>query len=188
MDRLHHVSDVDGIRVFEPRAPLRHPDAPARVWLIDREHLPLYLLPRECPRVAVFPVSGTSEADRAGFGRDCALRMMILIDRTWEEAWRTGSLVRYDFKLGPPALATGDHGVWVSESSMSPIGEVRLDDLPAEARRAGVEVRVVDDLVAEADRLWPESNEAPPISLHVSMMRMSNLPGWTRGKGRPTGT
>ena len=54
MPRLFHVSERPGIARFEPRLP---PTANAAVrtpvvWVVDEAHLPNYLVPRECPRVA----------------------------------------------------------------------------------------------------------------------------------------
>ena len=69
---LYHFSDDPGIAVFEPR-PLRV--AVDRgfdrdwlngrlVWATDEAHSLLYLFPRECPRVVIWPTSFTSQTDR----------------------------------------------------------------------------------------------------------------------------
>ena len=61
--RLFHFSDDPAIARFEPRAVLvPSPRAPGRewlngplVWAIDEPHQPMYLFPRDCPRILLWP-------------------------------------------------------------------------------------------------------------------------------------
>ena len=47
--RLFHVSEESGIRVFEPRIPLRKDldQTVGLVWAIDEKRLPNFLTPRD---------------------------------------------------------------------------------------------------------------------------------------------
>ena len=55
--RLFHVSEQPDIQVFQPRIPTRKEldQTTGLVWAMDEAHLPNYLTPRECPRVAYHP-------------------------------------------------------------------------------------------------------------------------------------
>jgi len=79
--RLYHVSEEDGITVFKPRLPPSD-DSGVRgevVWAIDEEHLPNYLLPRDCPRVT-FGVSAQTTVEDRGvyFGGSIGHRVVAI--------------------------------------------------------------------------------------------------------------
>lgn len=67
--RLFHVSEESGIRVFEPRIPLRKvlDQTVGLVWAIDEKRLPNLLTPRNCPRVTYHVGENTTEEDRKRF-------------------------------------------------------------------------------------------------------------------------
>ena len=82
--RLFHFSDDPDIAQFEPR-PVRVPvERPAGrewlngplVWAIDDWHQPLYLFPRECPRILLWPTSRTTKQDRLRWMGDISARMV----------------------------------------------------------------------------------------------------------------
>ncbi|MFN3963751.1 MAG: DUF6886 family protein, partial [Fimbriimonadaceae bacterium] len=58
----YHYSENDAIEVFHPRAPLRHPDTPPRVYSIDAAHRALYFFPRDCSRLGVWCTPHTNAA------------------------------------------------------------------------------------------------------------------------------
>src|SRR5580692_5650473 len=71
--RLFHFSDDPAIAVFTPR-PVRVPAerGPGRewlngplVWAIDEPRQPMYLFPRDCPRILLWLTPQTTEADKA---------------------------------------------------------------------------------------------------------------------------
>lgn len=187
MARVYHFSDEGGIEVFVPRAPLAHPDAGAFVYAIDEWHSPFYFFPRECPRIGIWPVEGTLATDLRWFEAETDKRLLLMIDRGWEELWRGCRLFRYSFDQ-KGFLDTGDHGCWVSPETQVPLGIEELWNLPQLCDEAGVEVRVVEDLVGFGVE-WAEVLRGGSAcfrgSLHVSMTRMRNLTGWPLGAGRP---
>ena len=67
--RLFHVSEEADIRRFEPRRPTRVDLDPETglVWAIDEKHLPNFLAPRDCPRVAYSVREDTTPEDRERF-------------------------------------------------------------------------------------------------------------------------
>lgn len=74
--RLFHVSETSGLLEFVPR-PV--------VWAIDEEHLPHYLLPRDCPRVAFLAPTG---------------ERIVAVEEAWRDRIQKSSIFVYEM---PPA-------------------------------------------------------------------------------------
>jgi hypothetical protein len=166
--RLFHFSDRDDISVFVPRAPLRHPDGEPLVYAIDEPHSPLYHFPRNCPRIAAWALDRGVSAAR------------ILIDSRFEAAWRTESLVRYEFDSAP-FIDCHDHGVWICRETVAPIRHETFRDLPALS--SGVEV--VPSLAEASKEFYDPMARQFKEGWHVSMIRMSLLPDWDDETGLP---
>lgn len=130
----------------------------------------MYLFPRECPRILVWPVEGTSAPDRERwFGRS-ASKVIAHIEWAWLERIREARLYRYEF---PAARfeSLDDAGMWVSRATVAPLACEQLTDLPGELVKAGVELRVMESLAPLAS-LWQET------TMHVSGIRLRNARGW----------
>ncbi len=174
----YHYSENDAIEVFHPRAPLRHPDSPPRVYSIDTVHRALYFFPRDCARVGVWCTPHTDPADQAPFAAHTARRMLILVDGSQAELWHQGQIYEYTFEGDEVWQDTGDHGCWVSEVSQTPTAGRWIANLPHALTEEGVEVQIVPDLLAAAEAWRAHS------TLHVSAIRLSTLGG---PKGTPVG-
>lgn len=172
MLRLFHFSDRDDLDVFVPRAPLRHPDAEPLVYAIDEPHSPLYLFPRDCPRIGVWP-----EGDPRS--------MRLLIDRRCEAAWRGQSLFRYEFDPRDGFVDCHDHGVWIAHETVRPVGKTVLRSLPREIAGHGLSVEIVASLAQASREFFDPIERRFTTSLHVSMIRMSLLPDWDGEAGTP---
>jgi len=176
--RLFHFSDDPAIGVFTPR-PVRIPSArpPGRdwlngplVWAIDAWHQPMYLFPRDCPRVLLWPTPDTTPEDREQWwaGRSC--RILAHIEWTWFDRLCAETLYRYELPVDP-FESLDDAGMWVSRTPVTPLHIETLTDLPAALRAEGVELRVMENLAP--------LRELPRTSLHTSSIRMRNAqPGW----------
>lgn len=174
--RLFHFSDDAGIARFEPR-PVRIPTQrpPGRewlngslVWAIDEEHSALYLFPRECPRILIWPTAATTPEDRDFWFGDSAARMIAFLERSRLDEWAQASIFRYELpRAGFVDLE--DAGMWVSRAIVSPLRIDELTDLPGELRAANVELRLVDS--------FPEVAGAFVSSLHASGVRLRNARG-----------
>ena len=182
MTDLYHFSEEPGIECFVPR-PVAVPSERAvgeewlnapLVWAIDAWHSAMYLFPRECPRILLWPVSSTSESDRERWFGLTSARMIAYIEWAWLGRLRDAQLYRYQL---PSAsfVDLNDAGMWVSQHAVMPDAVARLDNLPAELAAAGVELRVTRSLLPLRD-LWETT------SLHVSGIRLRNAEGW----GRPS--
>lgn len=175
--RLFHFSDDPDIAVFEPR-PVKVPSVrqPGRewlngplVWAIDEQRQPMYLFPRECPRILLWPTADTSETDLARWWGARASRAIAHIEWAWFDAFCTTRPVRYEL----PAEAfesLDDAGMWVARSPVRPIGREMIEHLPTALRDNDVELRVMQDL-SPLKGVWS-------TTLHASGIRLRNASNW----------
>lgn len=177
--RLFHFSDDPAIARFEPR-PVRTPSArrPGQAWLngplvwaIDEDHQRLYLFPRECPRIVVWPRPDSTQADTDRWlgGLQPGMQAMAFIESTWADQVHTGHLYRYELPPGP-FESLEDAGMCVSRQAVAPVAQELLADLPAALRANQTELRVVDSLVPLRP-VWDST-------LHASGIRLRNAADW----------
>ncbi len=175
---LFHFSDDPDIQAFQPRPVLVPSTRPAGrewlngplVWAIDDWHQPMYLFPRECPRILTWPTPTTSQADLERWWSPPPGRIVAHIERDWVERLSTGVLYRYEL----PADAfesLDDAGMWVARTTVEPIAMQTLTDLPGALRDADVDLRVLDDLTPLRP-LWSGT-------MHASGIRLRNARNWT---------
>lgn len=169
--RLFHFSEDPAIRRFDPR-PVARPSVrpPGRewlngplVWAIDSEHQPMYLFPRDCPRVLVWPTARTSAQDLSRWREETSSRMLAFVETAWLPRLNCTPLYRYEFAPGD-FESLDDAGMWVSRAAVSPLAVEPISDLPARLRDADVELRPVhlfSPLAAYLD-----------TTFHVSAIRM----------------
>ncbi|WP_244479724.1 DUF6886 family protein [Methylobacterium sp. Leaf111] len=181
---LFHFSEDPAIRLFVPR-PVRVPidRGPDRAWLngplvwaIDAAHSLLYLFPRDCPRIVIWPTAETSPQDRRTWFGDVAGRAVAYVEEAWMDRIRSGTLHRY----GMPSEAfepAGDPGTWVSRRAVIPDSRDSLPDLPAAMAMAGLELRMLPRLTPLA-QIWRSS-------LHASGIRLRNAQDWVTPEGGP---
>ncbi len=177
MPRLFHFSDDPGIERFTPR-PVRIPaerkagmewlNGPL-VWAIDEDWQPLYLFPRDCPRILLRPMPHTTAEDLARWFPPGAGRWIAHVEAAWLDRLSGGRIHRYEL----PADAfesLDDAGMWVARSAVTPLSMETLDDLPAALVAQKVELRVMASLVP-LKGVWS-------TSLHASGIRLRNAQGW----------
>jgi hypothetical protein len=175
--RLFHFSNDPAIPVFEPR-PVRvpAPRPPALewlngplVWAIDEEHEPMYLFPRECPRILMWATPKTTKEDLSRWLGDSSRRMVAHVERAWLDRLKTGIAHRYEM---PPSCFEDlkDAGMWVSRVRVEPLGLETLHDLPSELQARNVELKIMETL-APLKAAWN-------TSLHVSGVRLRNAQAW----------
>jgi hypothetical protein len=139
------------------------------VWAIDEWHQPLYLFPRECPRILLWPVAATTPEDRAGWFGSSPARMIAHIEREWLGRLEQDNIYRYEL----PAEAfepLDDAGMHVSREAVEPLGMELVDDLPGALGATNVELRVLDSLAP--------LRAAFPTTLHASGIRLRNSGTW----------
>ncbi len=120
--RLFHFSDDPKIVRFEPRpvrTPARRPlgrewlNGPL-VWAIDEAHRALYLFPRECPRILIWPTATTTREDRELWFAGSAARMIAFVERSRLDELAGASIFRYELPR-VEFVALEDAGMWVSQ-------------------------------------------------------------------------
>lgn len=175
--QLFHFSDDPAITLFEPR-PVRVPPTrpPGRewlngplVWATDEPHAILYLFPRECPRVVVWPTPHMTAEDRARWMEPTPAHAVAYVEAAWMGRLRSTMIHCYGL---PPASFenTGDTGMWVSRTAICPMSVEALDALDARLSAAGVELRALDRL-SPLKPVWSST-------LHANGIRLRNAAGW----------
>lgn len=177
MPRLFHFSDDESIDVFVPR-PVTVPSkrAPGMewlngplVWAIDEWHQPMYLFPRDCPRILLWPTDSTREEDVTDYFGGSNARMAAYIEEAWLPRLKTETLHRYEFPQDS-FQSLGDAGMWVSRDSVRPVRRTVVRNLPRALESNDVELRAVDSLGSLRD-VWK-------TSLHASGIRLRHAAAW----------
>ena len=169
---LYHFSENPDIEVFEPRPGRAIDGWPAGeqlVWAIDELHAPMYLSPRDCPRVILWALRGSSPDDvERWIGSQAS--MVAYVEERWLAAMRSCELYRYRFEPGA-FESIRDHGTHVTTSAVTPIDVEPVGDLEAALAAANVELRPQETLQPVAEAWF--------TSLHYSGIRMRNARDWT---------
>jgi hypothetical protein len=175
--RLFHFSDDPLIHRFEPR-PVRVPSIRPTgrewlngplVWAIDEPRQPMYLFPRDCPRILLWPTPATTALDKDAWWDGSAARMLAFVEEGWRARLSEAAIWRYE--LPPePFEDLKDAGMWVSRSAVVPLSVTRIDNLPAALEAENVELRVLPDLTP-LKGVWN-------TTLHASGIRLRNAVRW----------
>ena len=175
--RLFHFSDDPGIDRFEPRPVLvPSPRPPGRdwlngplVWAIEGRRQAMYLFPRECPRILLWPTEATTDEDRDRFWQGGSWAMIAYVEEAWLEAIAGATLYRYD--LPPETFETlDDGGMWIARATVTPLGMEAIGDLHAALAEQAVALRPLPSLAPLRD-VWS-------TSLHASGIRLRNAKDW----------
>jgi hypothetical protein len=172
MLRLFHVSEEPGITLFEPR-PVPSPDAGITgdaVWAIDEEHLPNYLLPRDCPRVTYTLRAATSAEDRRRFFDPSRARRIIVLEEAWRHRLAGSDIYLYEMPAPPFAPVDASAGYYIARHAVKPISSQKIADPLAEIAARKCEVRWSENL-----RLLHE--EIRKSTLDFSTIRLRNAAG-----------
>jgi hypothetical protein len=182
--RLFHFSEDPGITLFVPR-PVRTPvdrgdgrewlNGPL-VWAIDEAHDILYLFPRECPRILIWPTARTTAEDRRQWFGDSRRRAIAFIEERWFPRLRAAIVHRYELP-NDSFEDLGDVGMWVSRWPVRPLRAEALRSLPHALEARNVELRRLATLTS-LRTIWS-------TTLHASGIRLRNAEGWGGAPGWP---
>ena len=167
--RLFHVSEEPDIQLFIPRLPQRKDLEPSvgLVWAIDEAHLPNFLTPRDCPRVAYHISKNTTEQDKNHFFSSTGVSHAVVIEHQWLQALRSTTLYLYEFDTEAFTLLDNTAGYYVSQVTQYPKAKFVLADLLSELAARNVEIRVTDNL-------WDIADAVKQSTLNWSLCRMAN--------------
>jgi hypothetical protein len=164
---LYHFSEEGNIQIFHPRKHPSYPERPAMVWAIDKDRSPLYYFPRDCPRIAYWPTSDTTERDRDYYFQATAAQKIIAIEGDWLLRLQTTQLYRYTFLPDHFKMMDEGAGYFVSYETETPLSIEPAGNLLQALIQEEVEIRIVPSL-------QPLYEQLPKTSLHFSMIRMRN--------------
>jgi hypothetical protein len=162
---LFHVSERAGIDVFVPRPHLQFPNG--AVWAIDDAHLHTYLLPRDCPRIAIMPKADTTDEDRLRFMGSTTAPAVLAIESAWLAQAMQQRIFVYALMAATFTLEDMIAGHYISREAVMPI-DMRVIDQPLlEMVKRNVELRVMPSL-------WELREAIVGSTLHFSITRMRN--------------
>ncbi len=166
--RLFHVSEESGITLFEPRIPTRSDmdKSEGLVWAVDELHLPIFLTPRDCPRVTYHIGQNTLADDIKEYFTSQTATYTVVIEHKWFEIMRTTSLYLYEFDLNDFQLQDSIAGYYIAKTPQKPISVFKITNLFAELFDRNVELRIVDNLCKISD-------EIKQTTLNWSLCRMA---------------
>ena len=167
--RLFHISDRPGIKRFEP-TPAPHPGAGVKgpgVWAIDHEHLPNYLLPRDCPRVTFCAGKETDPADLERFMGWTTAGRIIAVEARWLPAIREERLWQYEFDPEGFSPLDDQAGYYISREPMIPIAESEIGDMLGALLEHNVALWIMPSL-------WKLREAVIHSTLSFSIIRMRN--------------
>jgi hypothetical protein len=167
--RLFHVSEAPDITVFNPRK-VPSPDTGVTgeaVWAIDEDHLPNYLVPRDCPRITFRAGPRTTAHDIAGFFDNTDARRMIVMKQAWLSRFNGTTLYVYEMPAAPFELADINAGYYISRHAIIPLSVKEVREPASEIMQRGYEVRYVPDL-------WAMRDSVVKSTLDYSIIRMRN--------------
>jgi hypothetical protein len=131
------------------------------VWAVDEEHLPNYLLPRECPRVCWATAPQLPALLAAPSGR------VIAVEHGWVPAVQAAQLYVHELDPSRFTLLDAVAGYWVSETEAT----VRRVELIEDCLRALAEHDVELRMTAS---LWPYIDAVVEAGGEFSVIRSRN--------------
>ncbi len=174
--RLFHISEEADITHFAPRpspsnnAPLERP----AVWAISEETVWMYMLPRNCPRVAYRYNSEASDADITTFLHGDRSRRVLALEAGWFERCCITTLYCYEFSEQDFSLYDQHALYYVAYTDIKPIA-ISIIAHPLQALlQYGVDVHVLPEL-------WNLRELIVQTSLSWSIIRMRNAAAPARG-------
>lgn len=167
--RLFHVSEEPDISIFHPRIPNRCDldQSVGLVWAIDEARLPNFLTPRDCPRVAYYASTQTTDEDRKRFFSLDSVFHAVIIEKRWLQTMSDTTLYLYEFQTEDFVLQDSNAGYYVAKTAQIPKAKHVLTDLVSELNNRGVELYTVD-------HLWDIAEAVKKSSLCWSLCRMRN--------------
>jgi len=165
MPHLLHFSEDPNIKVFTPHVPASSPNNPPLVWAVDESHAPGFWFPRQAPRACCWtirkPVSPIAR-ELLGIGT-----RMHAMEKVWLDRMRACRMYVYRFDPTPFGMQNTEAGYYSSRETIAPLSVEPAGDLLELHARAGIELRVVENL-------WPTIDAILASGLEFSIIRKMN--------------
>ncbi|WNB91898.1 DUF6886 family protein [Bacillus sp. NEB1478] len=164
---LYHFSEEHNIEIFQPRKHLSFPDRQPMVWAIDKDRSPLYLLPRDCPRIGFWATLDTTQSDREKYLHMASSEKIIVVEGRWIDRIQNTKLYKYSLNDARFAMMDEGAGYFISYETEIPLKIEEVGSLLDALVEENVELRIVPSL-------QPLYEQLPQSTLHFSMIRMRN--------------
>ena len=182
-DVVFHFSEEPGIERFDPRPPPitnLDPNRPhgEMVWAVDRERIPNYLVPRDCPRVTFYVRERTTAEDAARLMLGTSAKRVVAIETGWLQRLRDCRLYRYDLPGATFEPTDNGAGHYISRVGVTPLRVLPIPDLLAELTSHDVELRVMPSL-------WKLRDAVIASTIQFSIIRWRNAQPRPASDGSP---
>lgn len=177
--RLFHFSEKGNIDQFIPRSVLQPTPRThgsewlnePLVWAVAEERQYLYLFPRDCPRIVLWPTAATTSEDRKKWfdGVPDDTVAIAYIEDKWLASFERTAVFRYEMPADT-FLDIKDAGMHVSRSVVVPTSVTRISNLRVALCESRTQLKVVPSL-ARFKPAWEST-------LHVSGIRLQNASSW----------
>lgn len=137
------------------------------VWAVADSHVVSYLVPRDCPRIAIRQSVTTTPADVERFMGSTSSQTIVFIERAWLRQVEDTPLWLYALPAKPFELVDANAGYFVSRQTVLPLAAHCIASPFAELTARGAELRAID-------RLRPLAEEVAASSLAFSIIRLRN--------------
>ncbi len=164
---LFHVSEIEGITRFDPRPTRPRVGAPEgnMVWAIGDAHLHMYLLPRDCPRIAFWARADSTPDDAHRFMSNTTAQCVMAIESQWLARAMNHRLYIYSLPTATFELEDANAGHYVSRQSVVPTNVQIIDHPLAHMVQRDVELRIMPSL-------WELREAVVDSSMSFSITRM----------------
>lgn len=165
MPHLLHFSEDPNIKVFTPHVPASSPDNPPLVWAVDEAHAPGFWFPRQAPRACCWTIGKPlNPIGRELLGTGTRMHAM---EEVWLERMRACRMYVYRFDPTPFDTQNARAGYYSTRETIIPLSVEPAGDLVELHSRAGIELRIVENL-------WPTIDAILASGLEFSIIRKMN--------------
>jgi hypothetical protein len=168
-ERLFHISEQPGIKIFEPRpSPSHFEQVTGDVVLgISGKLLHNYLLPRDCPRVTWYAAEKTTEEDIDKFLNNTTADYVMAVEARWYQTIANTTLYCYEYPPETFTLLDECAGYYISCEAVVPVEERRITDIIGELLKRNIELRFMPGITVLGEAVAKSS-------LNFSLIRMRN--------------
>lgn len=169
MEKLFHISEEPGIKIFTPReSPQFYDKIKGKVvFAIFDKMLHNYLLPRDCPRVCFYAGENTSGADKLKFIENSNATYVINVEERWKETMAKTKLYRYEFNPDSFEMLDENAGYYISYNEQIHVNETVIDNIFTELKNRNAELRFLPSIIKLAE-------QTAKSTLNYSIIRLKN--------------
>ncbi|MBX2843644.1 MAG: hypothetical protein KTR26_17880 [Flammeovirgaceae bacterium] len=174
MINLYHTTTKHGHTSLIPKSSnhfgLKFPQPV--VWAIERESIPMFLFPHNCPRICFQLTSKTTSEDKHRYITESSAKRIIIIEKKWFEILQNQSLYQYELKTSDFKLVDKGLGLYISVKNTPIINQKSIANPLTELLNHNIELRITPTLWKAFDNLSKSSYQTFFINLKNASPRM----------------